>query len=466
VTVLAVRSDGGYSQLLTTEYSQVGTREYATCSNRGACDYNTGKCDCFDGFISSDGRGGDGSRGDCGYRYYNGKFSYFQVPNITVETSCPYHQNAICSGHGSCNETSGVCSCYSGYGGANCANRTCETAHTWFGGSIGAGHSSISVCGGVGYCNGETGNCTDCGGNWGTYQGTMCESLSCFKDSTGNVCSGNGTCLTLREMAHLTYNEQKELSGVVYETPWDADMIRGCACTRAISVDNQYDETYVYHISNFFSTHYLNYSFGTGTESWRTQFYRGPNAYSATDYTGYHCQHALCPKGDDPLTGGQFNEIQTLRCRANNGTFQLTFRENTTLPIAYNATKAEIKIALEQLFTIQSVVVIGRQNDSVCSSSGDTVTYVEFLSEFGDLPLLKVDTSLLSYYTSGSAHNYVEFNITEYQKGTKEDIECSYRGICSEDTGICNCLQGFRSSNGSVTTVGSRGDCTYANPFG
>jgi hypothetical protein len=53
------------------------------------------------------------------------------------------------------------------------------------------------------------------------------------------VCSGHGACLTLRELAALAYNDYKQLSGAVYDTPWDADMIRGCACARALSVDNQ-----------------------------------------------------------------------------------------------------------------------------------------------------------------------------------------------------------------------------------
>lgn len=35
--------------------------------------------------------------------------------------------------------------------------------------------------------------------------------------------SNNGACLTLKEMAHFAYNEQKELAGVVYQDAWDAE---------------------------------------------------------------------------------------------------------------------------------------------------------------------------------------------------------------------------------------------------
>lgn len=45
------------------------------------------------------------------------------------------------------------------------------------------------------------------------------------------------------------------------------------------------------------------------------------------------------------------NEIQELHCLADNGTFRLTFRENTTTPISYNATAAELKYHLEQIYT-------------------------------------------------------------------------------------------------------------------
>ena len=45
------------------------------------------------------------------------------------------------------------------------------------------------------------------------------------------------------------------------------------------------------------------------------------------------------------------NEIQELSCRADNGSFMLSFRENVTLPIDWNATLPEFKHRLEQLFT-------------------------------------------------------------------------------------------------------------------
>lgn len=47
--------------------SMRGTKEEAVCSNRGICNHVTGVCRCAYGFTSSDGFGGEGDRGDCGY---------------------------------------------------------------------------------------------------------------------------------------------------------------------------------------------------------------------------------------------------------------------------------------------------------------------------------------------------------------------------------------------------------------
>eukprot|EP00941_MAST-03F_sp_MAST-3F-sp1_P005454 g5454.t1 len=45
-----------------------GTKEDALCGNHGTCDYTTGECQCYQGYSSSDGDGGRGSRNDCGFR--------------------------------------------------------------------------------------------------------------------------------------------------------------------------------------------------------------------------------------------------------------------------------------------------------------------------------------------------------------------------------------------------------------
>ena len=60
VNTISIISDG-------SGLSVKGTKKNYQCSNRGTCDSTTGLCTCFNGYSSSDGNGGQGNRGDCGY---------------------------------------------------------------------------------------------------------------------------------------------------------------------------------------------------------------------------------------------------------------------------------------------------------------------------------------------------------------------------------------------------------------
>ena len=78
------------------------------------------------------------------------------------------------------------------------------------------------------------------------------------------------------------------------------------------------------------------------------------------------------------------------------------------------------------------------------------------MTEYGDVPLLTATLTSLTY---------TAFTLTETQKGTKEDVECSRKGVCNPNTGRCRCVSGYSSSNGTVTAPGSRGDCSFRNMF-
>lgn len=114
-------SDGDSSVLMPSLTSVMGTREYVECSDHGVCNRDTGSCECFSGYGTSDGRGALGSRGDCGYQYSVNVT--VDVNGTAVETGCPYVMNSIyneskvfCSGHGNCSFFYGTCECDEGYG--------------------------------------------------------------------------------------------------------------------------------------------------------------------------------------------------------------------------------------------------------------------------------------------------------------------------------------------------------------
>lgn len=113
VTLRIIAGNHQSSTIDPTYHVQDGTTEYIECSGRGICDYSSGSCNCFDSFMSSDGLGAQGSRGDCGHFYWN-------INNYPTDLFCPYAINLdtnaseLCSGHGSCD--SGSCVCDTGYG--------------------------------------------------------------------------------------------------------------------------------------------------------------------------------------------------------------------------------------------------------------------------------------------------------------------------------------------------------------
>lgn len=93
------------------------------------------------------------------------------------------------------------------------------------------------------------------------------------------------------------------------------------------------------------------------------------------------------------MTAASVNEVQTPTLSSGSssgGTFTLTFQGETTAAIAYNASAATVKAALEALTTIGegNVTVSGTQIDT-----GYTVTFVNALAAM-DIPIMTITSSL------------------------------------------------------------------------
>jgi hypothetical protein len=161
---------------------------------------------------------------------------------------------------------------------------------------------------------------------------------------------------------------------------------------------------------------------------------------------GYDCSLRTCRTGDFPEVGGEF-EIQTVSCDASSGTFTVTFREQVTAAISYDASAATIETALEVLTSISNATVtLGDSQTTACSGT----FAVTFHGELGNVPDLVVDSASLTLNSAVS--------LATTQEGTKDNIECSGLGACNTATGICTCSAGQVTSDGNGLR-GTRGDC-------
>lgn len=80
-----------------------------------------------------------------------------------------------------------------------------------------------------------------------------------------------------------------------------------------------------------------------------------------------------------------------------------------------------------------------------CTSAGHSWT-IEFLQDFGDLPLFIAGVGKLTHSTSSTSANVAVMKMAD--TGTKESKDCSGRGLCDTDDRVCTCEPEYDTSNG------------------
>ncbi|KAL4102731.1 Dkk4p [Phytophthora ramorum] len=192
-----------------------GTKESLPCSRRGLCDRTAGVCSCYANYFSSDGTGGIGQRGDCGY-----------VSGVV--TACP--GEIACSGQGTCRGPPTYdCICNQGFTGGDCNERLCPKGRSWFDRPIDTADTAHALveCSNAGECDRTKGDCICMSG----FTGAACNRLLCPND-----CSGHGTCYTMEQLAKKATLNGETMGWTYGAVPnkketWDYDVMQGCLCS-------------------------------------------------------------------------------------------------------------------------------------------------------------------------------------------------------------------------------------------
>lgn len=158
----------------------------------------------------------------------------------TADGDCSMHN--YCNGHGTCITSTSVCSCDDGYGSSNdislykaadCSARVCPNGNAWA--DVPTGSTSYyahakAECSNRGTCDRSSGKCTCFDG----FTGASCSRLSCPND-----CSGHGKCMSMKQMARVTSALPLTTTNTYYEAgeyTWDEDMAYGCVCDSSWTV--------------------------------------------------------------------------------------------------------------------------------------------------------------------------------------------------------------------------------------
>ena len=285
----------------------MGTGRLFECSNQGTCDRRTGMCRCLGATagggnfprvayraLPSDGRGNPGSLPDCGFLERNNvgclPLSDGGSPSGSGSASnidysdlggWPAQPPPLCSGHGVCSNTTGLCECFASWGGASCGVAQCPSGPAWFdeASSASTAHAPAE-CSNMGNCDRTSGLCICREG----FTGPACEYKDCPRHpDTGEACSGHGYCESLSSLFALHSLSYGDATHPAWQPQaWDAAGWHECVCYSRLGLG-----------AGAFG-HPLRPA--TGARSDHSGWYGG--ALPLPGWGNWDCSRRLCPRGE------------------------------------------------------------------------------------------------------------------------------------------------------------------------
>jgi hypothetical protein len=343
-----------------------------------------------------------------------------------------------CSGHGTCGNDD-ICTCFQDWitgdhgDGGDCSQRRCPFDHSWADAPTASNTAhALTECSSKGICDRKTGECECFDGYWGK---------ACRRAACPNDCSGHGTCEYMKELRSdvgdfFKWTGQAPTSDQFYHAfngLWDFDRQMACLCD--------------------------------------------------AKWTDVDCSRRMCPKGNYALYSDATttDEIHKLKVTGAVGTvntyYALIFRstlgeEFTTRPLHFNAgttaggtSAAQVQNALHALpnKVVEDVVVTNTGGGY--GGTGDTWTMsVTFAgaANTGD----QYQLGVINHVCTTGCMPYLAASTDEYDGDTghmvistiananKEvNTECSGRGICDYESGICECFSGYTDESCSTQTA-------------
>ena len=357
--------------------------------------------------------------------------------------ACP---NA-CSGHGDCNSADNRCKCWKAdprtntfWIGGDCSLRECPRGPAWVDMAIANENAhNVAEWSNKGTCDYTTGHCT-CELN---FEGVSCNRMTCELD-----CNGHGACRSMKFHSDAQTPENGK-TYYAYTNVWDANMIYGCACDVGYTghdcsirlcptgddpmTTGQVDEVQIIQcVPNNAAPQ------GTG---YFTLTYKGQTtAHIPADGDNSDIQKALNALTTITAVTVSFPTIngipKNMACESNIPQFLVTFTEDfSNLPML-TATSSTNAITVDEQTG-------GTKEESLCAGRG--------ICDFGT-GICKCSANFKTSNGLGAAGTRGECGFaTGTITACPGEISCSGHGVCAGNpTYVCQCSNGWMGADCSL----------------